>query len=206
MKFILTYLVVVFLLQVTGKCGFAQFSDYFDAGSEDPGLGVATGNGNAKIRFERNEGFGTITVDATEDASNIWWAIIRIPVPGLDMDKLVQPDFELRVEAKIKTSHAPRRVNLHFNHSRTTDFHSHLKEYDIGDTIQWHVISLTTRDFEVRRNDQVHVQMALMDWGRDIYTIDIDYIKVDVVNVNERSEEPGNKSDEPPPVRISSSA
>lgn len=85
----------------------------------------------------------------------------------------------------------PRRINLHFNHQRTTDFHSHLMEYDISDTWKWHILSMTTKDFEVQDGDEINAQLALMDWGNGVYRIDIDYFKVDVVNRNEIGEDLG---------------
>ena len=54
--------------------------------------------------------------------------------PSLDLARLARPGFELRVEARIRTDHAPRRVNLHLNTQKTKDFHSHLMEYDLAET------------------------------------------------------------------------
>ena len=79
-------------------------------------------------------------------------------------------------------SAAPRRINLHFNHTRTTDYHSHLMEYDIPDTENWYEISMTTSNFDALPDDEVFVQMALMDWGQDRYAVEIDYLKISVVN------------------------
>jgi hypothetical protein len=177
---ILSSLMTIFLSK-------AQFVDQFDDtlkehwGKTPPGWSVAAGDGNVSISFIQQEGFASILVDASQDKRNIWWAIIRGQVSGLNMKKLIEPENELRVEARIKVSHAPRRVNLHFNHQRTTDFHSHLMEYDIPDTNNWHIISMTTRDFGVRENDKINVQMALMDWGLGKYRVDVDYLSVDVV-------------------------
>ncbi len=189
----------LFLLCIS-QAVFSQFIESFESNSIDPGWEVSSGDGNAKIKFERHDGFGTISIDATNDDLNIWWALIRLQVPELDMEKLVQPNYELRVEAKIKVSDSPRRVNLHFNHTRTTDFHSHLKEYDIRDSSNWHIISMTTNDFKVRREDRVNVQLALMDWGTDKYTVDIQYIKVDVVDKYRVDADLGNPQDYHPPV------
>ena len=146
------------------------------------------------------EGYGQVRVDATNDKRNIWWALIRREVPDLDMQELIKPGKELRVEARIRVSHAPRRVNLHFNHQRTTDFHSHLMEFDIPDTAGWHTISMTTKDFETQPGDRINVQMALMDWGRQKYWVDIDYIKVDVVDSGLIRHDLGNKLPYHPPV------
>ena len=177
----------------------AQFVDKFDGnlkehrGETPPGWSVASGDGNVSISFIQQEGFASILVDASQDKRNIWWAIIRGQVSGLDMKKLIDPENELRVEARIKVSHAPRRVNLHFNHQRTTDFHSHLMEYDIPDTNGWHIISMTTRDFNVLEDDKINVQMALMDWGLGKYRVDVDDLSVDVVNKNMVNQDSPNK-------------
>jgi hypothetical protein len=128
------------------------------------------------------DGIGTVTVDAREDQRGIWWAMVRHSVSSrIDDDALARPDRELRVEARVRTDAAPRRINLHFNHSRTTDFHSHLMEYDLADS-GWHTVSFTTKGFDARSSDEVFVQLAMVDWGRQLFKLEIDYIKVDVVD------------------------
>lgn len=189
----------------------AQFKEDFNSPLPDPemkipaGWGYATGDGQAEMEFVQSNGYASIVVDAKDDKQNIWWALVRIQVPGLDIEKLMKPEFELRVEARIRTSHAPRRVNLHFNHQRTTDYHSHLMEYDIPNTWDWHTISMTTKDFEVQIGDQINAQLALMDWGNGVYRIDIDYFKVDVVNRNEIGEDLGKPLYYHPPLEKPSS-
>jgi hypothetical protein len=184
----------------------AQFIDNFDgsyvpAHPETPdGWSYTTGDGTATMKFIQMDGYASIRVDATSDKRNIWWALIRHQVPGLDMNELIKPDQELRAEARIRVSAAPRRVNLHFNHQRTTDFHSHLMEFDIPDTINWHTISMTTQNFETQPGDRINVQMALMDWGLGKYRVDIDYIKVDVVNKEVIKDDLGAKLPYHPPV------
>jgi hypothetical protein len=184
----------------------AQFIENFDGpvpekGRSTPeGWGYATGDGQATMKFVQADGYASIIVDASKDIQNIWWALIRVQVPDLDIDQLIKPEYELRVEAKIRTSHAPRRVNLHFNHQRTTDYHSHLKEYDIPGTWKWHTISMTTRDFEVQTGDRINAQMALMDWGSGVYRIDIDYFKVDVVIRNDSEMDLGEPLTYHPPL------
>lgn len=133
---------------------------------------------------QAGNGHASITVDATRDKRGIWWALLKRKVSdGMDLGLLSQPGYELRIEARIRVGHAPRRVNLHLNTQRTTDFHSHLMEFDISDTHGWHTISMTTRDFAVEPGDTVFGQLALMDWGLEKYRVDLDYFKVDVVNV-----------------------
>jgi hypothetical protein len=167
---------------------FAEFVDSFDGSdlAQDPaavtGWAFFTGDGAAVMDFAGGEGFASIHVDATADRRNVWWALIRRQVSqDLDLNQLARPGYELRIEARVRLSHAPRRVNLHLNTQRTTDFHSHLMEFDIADADRWHTISMTTRDFDARPGDAVFGQMALMDWGLDKYRADVDYFKVSVV-------------------------
>jgi hypothetical protein len=175
----------------------AQYLEEFSSPLPDPamqiplGWGHANGDGQVEMEFFQSNGYATILVDAKADRENIWWALVKVQVPGLDIKKLMKPEFELRVEARIRTSHAPRRVNLHFNHQRTTDYHSHLMEYDIPNTWDWHIISMTTKDFDVKPGDRINAQLALMDWGNEIYRVDIDYFKVDVVNRNDEGKDLG---------------
>jgi len=178
----------------------AQFIDHFDGTGTPKGWVFITGDGGAKIDFSQKNGIASLHVDATNDQLNIWWALTRHRITGLDMKKLVQPDYELRVEARIRVSHAPRRVNLHFNHQRTTDFHSHLMEFDIPDTVSWHTISMTTRDFETQIGDSINAHLALMDWGLGKYRVDFDYFKVDVVNRQTTGKDLGNPLPYHPPL------
>ena len=166
----------------------AQFRDDFDGPTLalDPtgatGWGFLAGEGRAVMDFKPGPGYATISVDATKDVRNVWWAFIKKQVQGsLDLARLARPGYELRVEARIRADHAPRRVNLHLNTQKTKDFHSHLMEYDLAEAGTWYTISMTTRDFEAGPGDTVNVQMALMDWGLGRYRLDVDYVRVDVV-------------------------
>lgn len=169
----------------------AQFVDHFDGGGTPEGWVFVTGDGGATIDFKQKNGIATLYVDATRDKMNIWWALTRRRISGLNMRKLVRPEYELRVEARIRVSHAPRRVNLHVNHQRTTDFHTHLMEFDIPDTVNWHTISMTTRDFETQSGDTINAHLALMDWGLGKYRVDFDYFRVDVVQRNNAEKDLG---------------
>src|SRR5512135_3083725 len=105
----------------------AQFRDDFDGPLvKDPqgakGWGFVAGEGRAVIDLVPGPGLATITVDATNDRRNVWWAFILRQVQGsLDLALLRKPGHELRIEARIRTDAAPRRVNLHLNTQRTTD-------------------------------------------------------------------------------------
>ncbi len=178
----------------------SQFIDHFD-GQISSEWDYYSGDGAAAINFTADDESATISVDATQDRDNIWWALIKRNVaPQLDLAKLSRPDHELRVEARVKASHAPRRVNLHFNTQNTTNFHTHLMEYDIPNTTNWHTISMTTDGFKAVTGDTVNVQMALIDWGLDKYRVYLDYFKVDIVDTDTVGSDLGNPVPYNPPV------
>ena len=186
----------------------AQFLERFgdprlavDASGID-GWAFFSGDGDVSVDFRAaGDGFATITVDASRDRSNVWWALIKRRVSdGMDLGRLARPGFELRVEARIRVSHAPRRVNLHVNTQRTTNFHSHLMEFDIPEAGSWHTISMTTTDFPAGPGDTVFAQLALMDWGLERFAVDIDHFKVDVVDAARAGPDLGNQVPYHPPI------
>ena len=192
----------LFLSSIAGSTQ-AAFFDGFDGEGLDAWRCFA-GDGQAIISLEPNAGFATVRVDATADGRNVWWAVINRTISAqVEMDRLAQAGWELRMEARIRTSHAPRRVNLSFNTNRTTNFHENLMEYDLPEAGKWKTISLTTRGFDARPDDTLNCQMALMDWGHEIYTVDVDYLRVDVVKALETGPdlgEPVPYHPSPPPL------
>jgi hypothetical protein len=184
----------------------AQFRDDFDTLRTAPdgltGWSFFTGDGRARMTLEQLEpGSASILVDATDDRQNIWWALIKRKVSGgMDLALLERPDRDLRIQARIRVSHAPRRVNLHLNTQRTTDFHSHLMEFDIADANVWHTISFTTRGFDARPGDTVFGQLALMDWGLGRYRVDVDSFHVDVVDPATAGPDRGEQVPYHPPI------
>lgn len=165
------------------------------------GWDFLTGDGFATVDFQASDGIATMRVDATKDRRNIWWAIVKRRVsPTLDLAKLAEPGTELRVEARIRPSHAPRRINVSFNTQRTTDYHTNLMEFDLGQAGVWHTISFTTQDFDAGPNDHVNAQLALMDWGLGRYELDIDYFKVEVVDLAAAGPDLGTPVPYRPPV------
>lgn len=197
---------ILFLLPL-GQA-FGQFLDDFGGPSipTDPsgaqGWSFFTGDGEATMDFRYGgDGHASIEVDATRDKRGIWWALVKRRVSDrMDLSRLQQPGLELRIEARIRVSHAPRRVNLHLNTQKTTDFHSHLMEFDIPDDQDWHTISMTTRDFPAAPGDTVFGQLALMDWGLEKYRVDLDYFKVDVVDVALAGPDKGAQVPYHPPI------
>ncbi len=186
----------------------AQFRDDFNGPSVklDPsgvaGWGFQSGEGLAVMDFRQGgDGFASIWVNATRDHRNVWWAfIIRRVSEGMDLALLKKPGYALRIEARVRSSHAPRRINLHLNTQKTTDFHSHLMEFDIPDTDSWHTISMTARDFDASPGDTVNAQMALMDWGLGSYRLDVDYVSVDIVKVADAGPDKGEPLPYHPPI------
>lgn len=184
----------------------AQFIDNFETpilydSTAMNGWAYFTGDGYAEMQLKQMDGYVSIEVDATKDKLGIWWAFIRRSLSKeLDLNLLAKPEYELRIEARIRTSHAPRRVNLHLNTQRTTDFHSHLMEYDLPDTINWHTISMTTDNFDIQPGDTVGAQLALMDWGLEKYRVDLDHLKVDIVNIDSIGPDLGNPLKYRPPI------
>ncbi|MDH7511975.1 MAG: hypothetical protein QHH14_03395 [Clostridiales bacterium] len=182
-------IIVAVLTVVIVPSSGAQFREDFDGPTLklDPsgvkGWAFFTGEGRVVMNFRQEEaGYASLLVDATEDRRNVWWALIKHKVSdGMDLSLLKKPGYELRVEARVRASHAPRRINLHVNTQKTTDFHSHLMEFDIPDTENWHTVSMTTRGFSAEPGDTVYGQLAIMDWGLGIYRLDVDYFCVDII-------------------------
>lgn len=160
-----------------------------------------TGDGNAVMDLTASDGVASIAVDATHDRRGIWWAFIRREItPHIDLAALARPGTELRVEARVRTSHAPRRINLHLNTQRTTDFHGNLLEFDLPTAGEWHTVSMTTQNFDGRPGDHLYVQLALMDWGLGRYRVDVDYLRVDLVDPAKAGPDLGGGLPYHPPV------
>jgi hypothetical protein len=193
-------------LLLLGGPARAQFRDDFDSVRTDPeglkGWRYFTGDGTATMDFRQGgPGYASIFVDATTDKRGIWWALVERAVSSsMDLSLLRKPGHEVRIEARIRTSHAPRRVNLQVLTQRTTDYHSHLMEFDIPDTDTWHTISMTTHGFDAGPGDTLIGHLALMDWGLAKYRVDLDYVKLDVVDVASAPPDVGAAVPYHPPV------
>ncbi len=178
----------------------AQFLDDFDQ-KKVKGWFCLTGDGDITMDLVPMDGYARLTVDATRDKHNVWWATIKRDVtPFLDLGKLKEPDYELRVEAKVRLSTAPHRINFMINTQRTTNFHEHLMEFDIPDTTGWHVVSYTTKHLDVVPGDTLYVQLSATDFGWEKYFVDIDYYRADVVNVKQAGADKGEAIPYHPPI------
>jgi hypothetical protein len=201
------------LVLSVAACGqaSAQFVDDFDTVKTDPdglkGWRFFAGDGTATMDFRQGgPGYASILVDATTDKRGIWWALAERKVSdNMNLELLRTPGHEVRIEARIRVSHAPRRVNLQVLTQRTTDYHSHLMEFDIPDTETWHTISMTTKGFDAGPGDMLIGHVALMDWGLEKYRVDLDYLKVDIVDVATAGEDHGTAVSYHPPLADPSS-
>ncbi len=201
--------VLLALVLLAAQPAFPQFLETFDATSlvlvvkGNDGWAFFTGDGAASIAFAATgQGYASVNVDATHDRMGVWWAVIKRRVSqDLDLARLASPRCAVRIEARIRVSDSPKRVNLSLNSQRTTDFHTHLMEFDIPDTVNWHTISMTARGFEAAPGDTVYGQLALMDWGLGKYRVDVDYFRVDVVNVDSAGPDEGVQVPYHPPLR-----
>lgn len=179
----------------------AQFADSFEGGSVEA-WELQTGDGNATMDLRSADGQAVMSVDATADRHNIWWAVMQRDVSAaLNLDLLSEPGMEVRVTVRLRVSHAPRRVNLSLHTQHTTNFHRHLMEFDVPDTTRWHTISMTTDGFRAQRGDTVRAQLALFDWGLDRYRAVIDSFAVSVVDTAEVGPDTGTAVPYPLPVR-----
>ena len=184
----------------------AQFIDNFDEPMQYDstgmnGWGFVSGDGTAAMDFRQKKDYASIYVDATSDKLGIWWAyIIHCISKNFNLDLLKQPNYGIRVEARIRCSRAPRRVNLSLNTESSPDDDSNLMEYDIPDTTNWHKISLTIPHFTIPKGNHVFAQLAMMDWGLEQYRVDIDYYKADIVNIDSAGPDLGNPIPYRPPI------
>src|SRR5215475_16048604 len=201
------------LMLVTGVFLFlgrasAQFIDDFNGAAVqlDPegikGWMFRPGDGTATMELlHGGQGYASIFVDATTDKRGIWWALIEHKVSDkMDLTLMQKPGYEIRIEARVRSSHAPRRINLQVATQRSTDDDANLMEYDIPDTGTWHTFSMTTHHFDAKPGDTVFAHLALMDWGLEKYRLDIDYIKVDIVNTQSVEPDLGDPIPYHPPV------
>ena len=188
------------LLLTLAPLSQADFVDNFDDKSV-VGWKALTGDGNEQLTLIPMYGFLSMQIDATKDQHTIWWTVIKRDVAqSLDMEKLKSPDYELRVEARVRPSHSPRRVNFMINTQRTTDYHEHLREYDLGQNADWQVISMTTQNLDAVPGDQLNVQLGVTDWGPGEYYLDIDYYRAQIVKVKGAKPDMGEPLIYHPPV------
>jgi hypothetical protein len=198
------YVVLVLIALGHPRLISAQFFDGFDKLKLDPDNGwfFKAGDGTATMDLRQvGPVYDSIFVDGTTDRRGIWWALIERKVSdNMDLTLMQKPGHEFRIETRVRSSHAPRRINLQVLTQRTTDYESQLMEYDIPDTDNWHTFSMTTHGFDAKPGDTIFGHMALMDWGLEKYRLDVDYIKVDLVDTAKVGPDQGEAVPYHPPV------
>ena len=198
LSYSITKIIILFLVQFT-ICK-AQFIDDFDKSKID-GWFSMVGDGTPEMHFIPHNGYATIFVDGSKDKHNVYWTLIKRDVTEwLDLSKLQDSTNQLRVEAKVRVHDAPRRLNFMVNTNRTIDYHIDLMEFDIPDTTDWHVISMTTKKFDAKPGDTVYVQLCVTDYGLEKYYVDVDYYRADIVNIQEAGPDKGNLVPYHPPI------
>jgi hypothetical protein len=146
------------------------------------GWGAYTGSGEATVKFFQKNGHGIMEVDGRKDRRNIYWAIVKHDLSKfIDARELLAPGKAIRMEVKVRISEAPRRVHFQVNTNRTTDFDANLREFDLPDT-DWHVLSWTRSDLDVKAGDHIAVTFGMTDMGRAVYRCEFAYIKAEVVD------------------------
>ena len=94
--------IILILLLVKTNLVFPQFIDHFNDNKPET-WDYFSGDGNLKMDFYINNGIGNISIDATKDQYNVWWAVIRRNVTRfIDIYLLQKNDYELRIEVKLK--------------------------------------------------------------------------------------------------------
>jgi hypothetical protein len=193
-------LILFLLFFITSGICQAQFLDSFN-NKKIEGWFMMTGDGTPKMDFIQKDGYASIFVDGTKDKHNVYWTLIKRNVSKfLDLNKLKDPSYQLRVEAKVRVHNAPRRINFMVNTQRTTNYHIDLMEFDIPDTSDWHIISMTTKKFDAIPGDTVYVQLCITDYGLDKYYVDLCYYRADIVNVNLAGPDKGELVPYHPPI------
>jgi hypothetical protein len=203
----LNTLLLSLALALTGRA-FAQFADNFDGPSvqldqsEMAGWMFRAGDGTATMDLRQGgPGYASVFVDGTTDKRGIWWALMERKVSDkLDLRLMQKPGHEFRIEARVRSSHAPRRINLQVLTQRITDYESNWMEYDIPETENWHTFSMTTHGFDAKPGDTIFGHLALMDWGLEKYRLDVDYINVDIVDAATAGPDQGDAVPYHPPI------
>ena len=186
----------------------AQFVEDFDGLTTDyatnalKNWNTATGDGDISFTQKIDSGFVRLRIDARRDERNIWYAFMQTAVSDfLDLQKLGKKEYGLRIEARVRPSHAPRRINLYLPVLGKTHHHDNLMEFDLPEAGRWHTISMTISDLMAEPDDTILGQVSMMDWGNtDIYTLDVDYVKVEIVELATATPDLGNTIGYRPPL------
>ena len=184
----------------------AQFREDFDGATPAftsqglPGWNAVTGDGTALFTQRIDSGVATLRLDARHDKRNIWYAFVHRDASGpLNLKNLAKPGYGLRIAARVKPSHGPRRVNLYLKSLASGD--EFLREFDLPAAGQWHEISMTTGPFRHEAGKSLLGQVSFMDWGNTgVYELAVDYLRVDVVKLAQAGPDKGQPLPYRPPL------
>lgn len=201
----------IFILAVYLLCFFplqAQFVENFEESTPDfqenglPGWNSISGDGEVLFTQKIEDGHAVLKVDARQDKRNIWYAFTqRTVTDAVDLKELSRPHSALRIEARVRPSHAPRRVNLYLPVVGKTGNHDNLLEFDLPKANEWYTISMTVEGMEVEAEDKLLAQVSMMDWGiQGTYQLDVDYMKVYVVDIRKAAPDQGDAVRYRPPL------
>lgn len=192
---------------------YGQFVEDFDLatpGFAPQGLAgwrAATGDGLIRFTQQIDGGMARLHINAMQDQRNIWYALVQRSITEFmgDLGTLRRPDRELRMEARVRPSHGPRRINM-FLFSQFPTPPELLREFDLPRAREWYTISMTTQGFVIPEGQGLHAQLSLMDWGtEEVFELDVDYIKVDVVDPSQQAPDSEHKVRYRPPLQPASS-
>lgn len=149
-----------------------------------PGWRTATGDGHVIFKQKTENGKVVLQIDPRNDKRNVWYAFMHQSISeSIDIEKLKLPGYELRMEARVKASHAPRRINMYLT---SLDAGGFLREFDLQEKEKWYTISMVTEGFKFDPKLPLMTQVSLMDWGiSDVFELSIDYIKVDLIKTTD---------------------
>lgn len=193
--------------------GRAQFAEEFSqptAGFQEQGVtgwNSVFGDGEVLFTQKVEAGHASLRVDARLDPRNIWYAFMQTDVvPALSREALRQPHHALHIEARVRPSHAPRRVNLYLASPQTEGQPSFLREFDLPTANEWYTISMTSQAFELGEQAPLIGQVSLMDWGNsDVYQLDVDYLRVSIVDTTQAPKDQARAVRYRPPLAGASS-
>jgi hypothetical protein len=158
-----------------------------------------TGDGEGVFTQNIDNGILTLRLDARNDRRNIWYAFTHRNVAPPLKFKSGQAPVTLYIEARVKPSHGPRRVNLYLKSLSTGD--EHLREFDLPEAGKWYEISMVAPNFRHEPGKSLLGQVSFMDWGNTgVYELQVDYMKVDIVKPGQKFQEKGPPIPYRPPL------
>jgi hypothetical protein len=167
-----------------------------------PGWNSIHGDGEVHFTQKIENGHAILKVDTRQDKRNIWYAFTQRSVTdAMNLKELSRPHRALRIEARVRPSHAPRRVNLYLPIAGQTRQYDNLLEFDLPKANEWYTISMTVEGMDVKTEDRLIAQISMMDWGNQgTYQLDVDYMQVEIIDTRRAEPDQGNAVRYRPPL------